>query len=99
VLDVRPAEEYNAGHVPGAVSIPLQELEHRLRELPRDQEIVAYCRGPYCAYAPEAARMLRSRGFQARNLEEGLPEWAAAGYTVESMNEQTFGQEVEAQGG
>ena len=84
VVDVRPAEEYRAGHVPGALSIPLIELEGRLRELPSDREIVAYCRGPYCAYAPEAVRMLRGRGFRARILEDGLPEWAAAGHPVES---------------
>jgi rhodanese-related sulfurtransferase len=79
VVDVRPAEEYAAAHVSGAVSIPLPELERRLRELPRDREIVAYCRGPYCAFAPEAIRMLREHGYAARHLSEGLPEWAAAG--------------------
>jgi rhodanese-related sulfurtransferase/DNA-binding HxlR family transcriptional regulator len=82
VVDVRPVEEYQAAHLPGAVSIPLPELESRLRELPRDREIVAYCRGPFCAYAPEAVRLLRDRGFSARALEDGLPEWAAAGHEV-----------------
>jgi rhodanese-related sulfurtransferase/DNA-binding transcriptional ArsR family regulator len=82
VLDVRPAEEHAAGHVPGAISIPLAELHRRLAELPRDQEIVAYCRGPHCAFAHEAVRLLRREGFRARRLEDGLPEWAAAGLTV-----------------
>ena len=87
VVDVRPVEEYRAGHLPGAMSIPLDELEERLRELPREREIVAYCRGPYCAFAPEAVRTLRRRGFRARNLADGLPEWAAAGHGVESAAE------------
>ena len=84
MVDVRPTAEYQAAHVAGAVSIPLEELEQRLRELPRDREIVAYCRGPYCAFAPEAARTLREHGYTARHLAEGLPEWSAAGHTVES---------------
>ncbi|HEX9199992.1 MAG TPA: rhodanese-like domain-containing protein, partial [Acidobacteriaceae bacterium] len=84
VVDVRPAEEYQAGHVAGAVSIPLGELERRLRELPREREVVAYCRGPYCAFAPEAVRTLRENGYAARYLTDGLPEWAVAGKGVES---------------
>lgn len=84
VVDVRPSEEYRAAHVAGAVSIPLDELEQRLRELPRDREIVAYCRGPYCAFAPEAVRTLREQGLTARHLADGLPEWAAAGNGIES---------------
>ena len=84
VVDVRPVEEYQAAHVAGAVSIPLDELEQRLRELPQDREIVAYCRGPYCAFAPAAVRTLRAHGFAARHLTEGLPEWVAAGNGVES---------------
>jgi rhodanese-related sulfurtransferase/DNA-binding HxlR family transcriptional regulator len=84
MIDVRPAEEYQAAHVAGAVSIPLAELEQRLRELPRDREIVAYCRGPYCAFAPEAVQMLREHGYSARHLDEGLPEWAAAGNGIAS---------------
>ena len=83
VVDVRPAEEYRAAHVAGAVSIPLGELERRLRELPRDREVVAYCRGPYCAFAPEAVRTLREHGYVARYLTDGLPEWADAGRSVE----------------
>ncbi len=79
VVDVRPVEEYRAAHIPGAVSIPLGELERRLRELPHSGQIVAYCRGPYCALAPEAVRTLRARGYAARPLVDGLPEWAVAG--------------------
>jgi rhodanese-related sulfurtransferase/DNA-binding MarR family transcriptional regulator len=82
VLDVRPAAEHAAGHLPGAVSIPVGELRRRLAELPADREIVAYCRGPYCAFAHEAVAMLRQEGFSARRLEDGLPEWQAAGLAV-----------------
>ena len=82
VLDVRPAAEYAAGHLPGAVSIPVGELRRRLAELPRDREVVAYCRGPYCAFAHDAVALLREEGFQARRLEDGLPEWEAAGLAV-----------------
>jgi rhodanese-related sulfurtransferase/DNA-binding transcriptional ArsR family regulator len=82
VLDVRPAAEHAAGHLPGAVSIPVEELRRRLQELPRDREIVAYCRGPYCAFAHEAVALLRQAGFSARRLEDGLPEWQAAGLAV-----------------
>jgi rhodanese-related sulfurtransferase len=78
VLDVRPAEEYAAGHIDGARSIPLDELEERLAELPADREVVAYCRGPFCAYAHEAVRRLRRAGMQARRLEDGWPEWRLA---------------------
>jgi rhodanese-related sulfurtransferase len=82
VLDVRPAIEHAAGHVPGAVSIPVDELRRRLAELPRDREIVAYCRGPFCAFAHDAVALLRGEGFEARRLEDGLPEWQAAGLAV-----------------
>ena len=82
VLDVRPTEEHAAGHLPGAVSIPLAEMRERLRELPGDREIVAYCRGPYCAFAHEAIAVLTDAGLTARRLEDGLPEWAAAGLAV-----------------
>jgi rhodanese-related sulfurtransferase/DNA-binding transcriptional ArsR family regulator len=84
VLDVRPAEEYAAGHIPGALSIPLPELEHRLAELPTDVEVVAYCRGPYCVFAPEALMVLRANGIPARRLEDGFPEWRLAGMPVEA---------------
>lgn len=77
VIDVRPTEEYAARHLPGALSVPLEELQRRVKELPKDKEIVAYCRGPYCAFSHAAVAILRKRGFRARRLEEGLPEWAA----------------------
>jgi rhodanese-related sulfurtransferase len=83
VLDVRPREEYAAGHVPGAVSIPVAELKRRLKELPKNKEIVAYCRGSFCAFAPEAARYLDRKGFRTRVLEQGLPDWQAAGLPIE----------------
>jgi rhodanese-related sulfurtransferase/DNA-binding transcriptional ArsR family regulator len=79
VLDVRPAAEYRAGHIDGAISIPTTELEHRLEELPSGKEIVAYCRGPYCVMAVEAVVLLRARGRKARRLADGYPEWQAAG--------------------
>ena len=79
VLDVRPREEYAAGHLPGAVSIPLDELEERVKELPKSKQVVAYCRGPLCALAPEAARFLKSRGYKVKRLAEGAPDWEAAG--------------------
>jgi rhodanese-related sulfurtransferase/DNA-binding HxlR family transcriptional regulator len=78
LVDVRPAEEFDAGHIEGAVSIPLDELDERLAELPADSEIVAYCRGAFCAYAHEAVRTLRARGRAARRLEGGWPEWHLA---------------------
>lgn len=83
VIDVRPGDEFAAGHIPGAVHLPLAELERRLAELPRDQEIVAYCRGPYCVMAFEAVARLRERGFKARRLQDGFPEWKLAGLPVE----------------
>ena len=82
VLDVRPADEFALGHLPGAVNIPLRELEARLAQLDRGQEIVAYCRGPYCVLSYEAVATLRARGFKVRRLEDGLPEWRAAGLPV-----------------
>jgi rhodanese-related sulfurtransferase len=83
VLDVRPKDEFDAGHLPGAVSMPLAELERRLKQVPKNLEIVAYCRGPYCAFAPEAVRVLNKRGYKARQLEDGFPEWSAAGLPTE----------------
>jgi rhodanese-related sulfurtransferase/DNA-binding transcriptional ArsR family regulator len=83
VLDVRPAEEYEAGHVAGAVNIPLLELENHLDSLQADQEIVAYCRGPHCILAFDAVSQLREKGFKARRLEDGFPEWKTAGLPVE----------------
>ena len=84
VLDVRPPEEYRAGHLPNARSIPLSELRSRLDELSKDREVVAYCRGPYCVLAIEAVRMLRAEGFTAVRLETGPPNWRAAGVPLES---------------
>src|SRR3954463_10669483 len=78
LVDVRPAEEFAAGHIEGARSIPLDELEERLAELPDDREVVAYCRGPFCAYAHAAVRRLRATGREARRLEDGWPEWRLA---------------------
>jgi rhodanese-related sulfurtransferase len=87
LLDVRPGEEYDAGHIPGAISVPLGELEARLSSLPKDAEIVAYCRGPYCVLAPQALELLHKHGFRARRLEDGLPEWRQAGLPVAVGNE------------
>ncbi len=84
VLDVRPSREYEAGHVTGARSVPIDELGRRVRDLPTDAEIVAYCRGPYCVYADDAVRTLRRRGRKAVRLEDGYPEWARAGLPVEA---------------
>ncbi len=88
VLDVRSEDEFEQGHVPGARNIPFAELGKRLSELPKDAEIVAYCRGPYCVYAYEAVAALRAKGFSALRLEDGFPEWKAAGLAVE-IAEQT----------
>lgn len=82
VLDVRPASEYALGHIRGAISVPLKDLEKKLRSLPRRKEIIAYCRGPYCVLSFEAVARLRERGFSARRLDGGLPEYAAAGLPV-----------------
>jgi len=84
VIDLRPVEEYAAGHVPGAINIPLPELQKRLRDLPKGKEIVAYCRGPYCLMSFTAVKMLRGRGHKARRLEAGLPEWRSAGLPVQT---------------
>jgi rhodanese-related sulfurtransferase/predicted transcriptional regulator len=82
LLDVRPALEYRQGHIPDARSIPIEELEHRLAELPRDREVVAYCRGPYCVFSDEAAQLLHTHGFSVRRFEAGFPEWRTAGLPV-----------------
>lgn len=84
LLDVRPVEEYRAGHIPGARSVPVAELEAHLHEIPKDREVVAYCRGPYCVFADEAVTLLRAHGYSARRLEQGLPDWRALGLPVES---------------
>ena len=82
VLDVRPNDEYAAGHLPEAINIPLRDLARRLREIPKSREIVAYCRGAYCVLAFEAVALLRDRGFKVRRLEDGFPEWKAAGLPI-----------------
>jgi rhodanese-related sulfurtransferase len=82
VIDVRPDAEFEAGHIAGARSLPLAELERRLDALPPDREVVAYCRGPYCVYADDAVRVLRRNGREARRLEDGFPEWKRAGLPV-----------------
>ena len=87
VLDVRPSEEYRAGHIPGALSVPVSELKARLRELPKDREIVAYCRGPYCVMALEAVLLLRAKGFEAQRMEQGVVDWRARGWRVASEGE------------
>ena len=83
VLDVRPPEEYAQGHIRGALNVPVTELKKRLHQIPADQEVVAYCRGPYCLLAYEAVQVLRKQGIKARRLEEGYPEWKSAGLPVE----------------
>ena len=85
LLDVRPRDEFAAGHLPQAVNIPLRDLPRRLRELPRDRVVIAYCRGAYCVLAFEAVALLRKRGFTAMRLEQGFPEWRAAGLPVETL--------------
>ena len=85
VLDVRPEDEFALGHLPGALNIPLSELERRLGELPKSREVIAYCRGPYCVLSFEAVAALRARGYRVHRLEDGYPEWKAAGLPVESV--------------
>ena len=85
VLDVRPSEEYEVGHIPGALNVPIDEIKKQLARLPKEQEIIAYCRGEYCVLAFEAVAALRKKGFTARRLEEGFPEWRAAGLPVEAV--------------
>ena len=82
VIDVRPRDEYEAGHIAGALSVPVAELGRRLRELPRAREVIAYCRGPYCVYSLEAVALLRKRGYRARRADEGFPDWRVAGLRV-----------------
>jgi rhodanese-related sulfurtransferase/DNA-binding transcriptional ArsR family regulator len=84
ILDTRPANEYEAGHIAGAISVPVDDLRRRLKELPKNKEYVAYCRGPYCVYADQAVELLQAKGRRARRLLEGFPEWRAAGFPVET---------------
>jgi rhodanese-related sulfurtransferase/predicted transcriptional regulator len=87
LLDVRPGEEYRAGHIPGSRSVPVSDLESALKDIPRDHEVIAYCRGPYCVFADEAVELLKARGFKAKRLDGGLPDWRAAGFPVETTSE------------
>lgn len=87
ILDVRPPEEFQAGHIPGALSVPLAELKKRVAELPKDRDVVAYCRGPYCVMAIEAVALLRKKGFRAYRMEQGVVEWRARGGRVEMSRE------------
>lgn len=87
VLDVRPGEEYQRGHIHRAISIPIEELSERIEELARGPEIIAYCRGPLCVYADEAVALLREKGFEAKRLEEGFPDWIAMGFPAEGSEE------------
>lgn len=87
VLDVRPSEEYEVGHIPGALNVPLDQIKQHLATLPKDQEVIAYCRGEFCVLAFEAVAVLRKKGFTARRLEEGYPEWKAAGLPVEGVEQ------------
>lgn len=82
ILDVRPVEEYAAGHIPGALSMPLADLETRWADLPKDRDVVAYCRGPYCVMAVDAVNLLRRKGFKAHRLEQGVADWRARGWRV-----------------
>ncbi len=82
VIDVRPADEYSAGHIPGAESVPLDQLDAALARIPKGAEIVAYCRGPYCVLAPQAVERLKAKGYRARRLDQGMPEWRLAGLPI-----------------
>jgi rhodanese-related sulfurtransferase len=91
VIDVRPALEYEAGHIAGALSVPLEDLDERLTDLPKNRPVVAYCRGPYCVYAIEAVERLRERGYDARRLADGVADWRRAGRPVAAGAESTAG--------
>ncbi len=84
VLDVRPAKEFAAGHLPGAINVAVEDLSKRLRKFPKGREVIAYCRGPYCLLSVDAVAMLRTKGFKARRLQDGFPEWKASGLPVEA---------------
>ncbi|QDG53027.1 metalloregulator ArsR/SmtB family transcription factor [Persicimonas caeni] len=88
LVDVRPREEFDAGHIDGAVSVPIDELEGRVEELPRDRNIVVYCRGPYCTYAARGVELLQQKGFEALRLREGYPDWRARGYANEDQGKE-----------
>jgi rhodanese-related sulfurtransferase len=90
VLDVRPVEEYRAGHIPGALSVPLAVLKQRLHALPKSRQIVAYCRGPYCVMAIEAVELLLKRGFRAQRMEQGIIEWRARGWRIATSGQAAY---------
>lgn len=92
VVDARPLDEYEAGHIPGALSVPVAELRRRLAEIPKGREVIAYCRGPYCVYAVEMVTMLRKHGYQARRSEVGVTDWRAGGRPVEVGSGRTVAQ-------
>ena len=91
MLDVRPEVEFEAGHIAGARSVPIAELRRQMRALPKDVDVIAYCRGPYCVYADDAVRELNRRGFRARRLIDGFPEWKRAGLPVAVGNDTNGG--------
>ncbi|HUF25564.1 MAG TPA: metalloregulator ArsR/SmtB family transcription factor [Gemmatimonadaceae bacterium] len=91
VIDVRPRDEYESGHIPGALSVPVAELGRRLRELPKSSDIIAYCRGPYCVYSLDAVTLLRKHGYRARRADEGLPDWRSKGLPVSVGGQPTAG--------
>jgi rhodanese-related sulfurtransferase/DNA-binding transcriptional ArsR family regulator len=82
LIDVRPEAEYRAGHIPGALSMPVDQLGRRYREIPKHREVIAYCRGPYCVYSADAVKLLRKRGYRARRMHDGVPDWRSAGHPV-----------------
>jgi rhodanese-related sulfurtransferase len=84
LIDVRPSEEYRAGHIPGALSVPLSELKKRLVEVPKNLDVVAYCRGPYCVMAVEAVELLRKKGFRAHRMKQGVVDWRLRGWRIEA---------------
>jgi rhodanese-related sulfurtransferase len=94
VVDVRPREEYVAGHIPGAISLPLADLPKRLRDLRKHRDVVAYCRGPYCVMALDAVDLLRRKGFRAQRLEHGVAEWRAQGWRVETGEDHRAGGRI-----
>jgi rhodanese-related sulfurtransferase len=89
VIDVRPRGEYEAGHVPGALSVPVEELKRRLKDLPKSREVLAYCRGPYCVFSLDAVKALRKQGYRARRTDDGLPGWRLAGLPVATGSDQS----------
>ncbi len=92
IIDVRPRTEFEAGHIPGALSIPVEELKHRVGELPKRKEVIAYCRGPYCVYSLDAVNLLRREGYRARRVGRGFPQWRSGGFAVALGSDPHSGQ-------